>query len=160
MAEWESFAVAQVGAAAVLAGLIFVGVSVNLDQVLKIPGLPGRAAEALVVLLTLLVAASLLLVPGQPMILFGIELLVIGVLAWLAVGTIQYRTRGAWERDHFRTYVRRVVLAQVATLPFVLAGLAVLWRGEGGLAWLDVGTIGTFLVAFANAWVLLVEINR
>ncbi len=66
MSEWESFFVAEAGASAALAGLVFVGVSINLDKVLRAPGLPGRAGEALVVLLAVLITSSLLLVPGQP----------------------------------------------------------------------------------------------
>lgn len=160
MEAWESLAVAQVGAAAVLAGLVFVGVSVNLDRILATPGLSGRAAETLAILLTLLVAASLLLVPGQSVSLFGLELLVVGVLSCLFVLTLPLKNRTQWDTEHTRFYVQRIVLSQVATLPFIVAGLAVLWRGEGGLAWLAAGTIGVFVVSFLNAWVLLVEINR
>ena len=160
MEAWESFAVAQVGAAAVLAGLVFVGVSVNLERVLSLSSLPGRAAETLVILLGLLIAASLLLVPGQLLTVFGLELLVIGVLDWIVVLTLQLRTRSQWDIEKARFYVQRIVLSQIATLPFIVAGLAVLLRGEGGLAWLAVGTIGVFVVSFLNAWVLLVEINR
>jgi hypothetical protein len=43
MTGWESFFVAQVGASAAVAGLVFVGVSINLDKILKYAGLPGRA---------------------------------------------------------------------------------------------------------------------
>lgn len=160
MEAWESFAVTQVGAAAVLAGLVFVGVSVNLERVLSLLSLPGRAAETLVILLGLLIAASLLLVPGQSLTVFGIELLVIGMLDWIVVLTLQLRTRSQWDIEKARFYVQRIVLSQFATLPFIIAGLTVLLRGEGGLAWLAVGTIGVFVVSFLNAWVLLVEINR
>jgi hypothetical protein len=63
MDAWESFALAQVGAAAALAGLVLVGVSVNLARVLADPWATPRAGEALAVLLTLLIAATALLVP-------------------------------------------------------------------------------------------------
>jgi len=52
-------------AAAVLAGLVFVAVSINLRTVLGIYGLTGRAVEALVLLGAVLVASSLLLMPWQ-----------------------------------------------------------------------------------------------
>ena len=57
-------------------------------------------------------------------------------------------------------FVVRVVLGQVATLPLVMAGVAVLWVGPGGLYWLMAGTIFSILAALFEAWVLLVEINR
>jgi len=65
MTGWESFFVAQVGASAAVAGLVFVGVSINLDKILKYVGLPARAMEALVVLILVLVTSSLMLVPGH-----------------------------------------------------------------------------------------------
>jgi hypothetical protein len=42
-AGWENFLVAETGAAAALAGLLFVAVSINLSRIVSYPGLPGRA---------------------------------------------------------------------------------------------------------------------
>ena len=85
MSGWESFFVAQVGASAAVAGLVFAGVSINLDKILKYAGLPGRALEALIVLKLVLVTSSLMLVPGQSTTLIGVELLGVGLLAWFWV---------------------------------------------------------------------------
>ena len=65
MSAWENFFVAEVGASAVLAGLVFVGLSINLDKIIAGSGLPGCALEALVAMMAVLVVSSLLLVPGQ-----------------------------------------------------------------------------------------------
>ncbi len=43
--EWHDLFVAVAGAAAALGGLIFVAVSLNLDQVLQLPSLPPLAAR-------------------------------------------------------------------------------------------------------------------
>jgi hypothetical protein len=51
MDQWHDFFLAQAGAAGVLTGLVFVAVSINLQQILSDEsgsGLPGRAAEALI----------------------------------------------------------------------------------------------------------------
>ena len=82
MDGWENFAIAQVGASAALAGLVLVSVSVNLDRVLAEPSAPPRVAEALIALLALLVGATALLVPRQPLWLVGAELLGVGATAW------------------------------------------------------------------------------
>jgi hypothetical protein len=163
--EWHDFFLAAAGAAAVLAGLVFVGVSINLDTIMSNPtyGLTGRALEALVLLVAVLIATILLLVPDQRMVLAGAELLAVGVVDWAAVVTIQVLVLRNWRslepafRWHF---VPRVVLCQLATLPIVAAGIGVMGWELGGLYWLVVGVVLSFLVAVGDAWVLLVEIHR
>jgi hypothetical protein len=48
----------------------------------------------------------------------------------------------------------------VATLPFLVGGVSLIARGGGGLYWVGVGMIATFVAAAAAAWVLMVEILR
>jgi len=163
--EWHDFFLAAAGAAAVLAGLVFVGVSINLEMIMSDPayGLAGRALEALVLLVAVLVVTLLLLVPSQGMMLAGAEVLAVGVLDWAAVVTIQLLPLRNWrslEPAFRRHLVPRVVLCQVATLPILAAGVGVMGWGQGGLYWLVVGVVLSFLVAVLDAWVLLVEIHR
>lgn len=77
---------AQAGASGVLIGLVFIGVSINLEKIVSEPsfGLPGRAAEALILF-------TLLLVPGQSTLFVGAEVLAVGLIAWGWVGAIQLR---------------------------------------------------------------------
>ena len=74
VAEWKDFYVAVSGAAAAFAGLLFVGLSINLTAIIKAPGISDRAGETLIFLGAVLVAALLGLVP-QSSTAFGIELL-------------------------------------------------------------------------------------
>ena len=165
MDEWHDFFLAAAGAAAVLAGLVFVGVSINLDTMMSNPayGLAGRALEAIVLLMAVLIATSLLLVPAQGMVLAGVEVLAVGVVDWLAILAIQLLHLRHWQSLEVNlrvNFVGRIVLGQVATLPFVGAGVAVLSWGVSGLYLLVASVILSFLVAVADAWVLLVEIHR
>jgi hypothetical protein len=163
--EWHDFLLAAAGAAAVLAGLVFVGVSINLDTIMSNPGysLADRALEALVLLVAVLIATILLLVPAQGMVLAGAEVLAVGLVDWAVVVIIQVLVLRNWRslepafRWHF---VPRVLLCQVATLPIVAAGVSVMGWGVGGLYWLVAGVVLSFLVAVLDAWVLLVEIHR
>ena len=61
--EWSSFFTAPAGASAALAELEFVGVSINVRAILETPGLVGGALEALVLLVSVLLASVFGLVP-------------------------------------------------------------------------------------------------
>jgi peptidoglycan/LPS O-acetylase OafA/YrhL len=78
-ATWTAFFTAITGAAAALAGLLFVAVSINLDNILKSTTfLPARAAETLAILVFVVISSALALVP-QDVELLGAEILVIAV---------------------------------------------------------------------------------
>jgi hypothetical protein len=165
MDEWHDFFLAQAGTAGVLAGLVFVGASINLEKIVSDPGsgLPGRVAEALILLVAVLTASVLLLVPNQGPVMVGAEVLVVGLAAWGWVVVIQLLRLRSWRAmrpDLRRAFVLRVALGQIATLPLVVAGIAVLAGGLGGLYWLAAGMVFSILVALFEAWVLLIEINR
>jgi hypothetical protein len=164
MEEWHDFFLATAGAAAVLAGLVFIGVSINLDMIMSSPtGLTGRALEALVLFLSVLIVTLLLLVPGQGMVVAGVEVLAVGVADWAFVVAIQLLHLRQWDSLDATLrwqFVTRVVLTQIATLPFVVAGVGLLNWGVDGLYWLVAGVIFSFLAAVTGAWVLLVEIKR
>ncbi len=165
MNAWHDFFLAQAAATATLTGLVFVAVSINLHKIVSDPssGLAGRAGEALILLVGVLTVSVLVLVPAQGAGLLGAEVLVVGLAAWGWIVTIQLprlREWGTMRADLRGPFVLRVVLGQVATLTLVIAGVAVLWVGPGGLYWLVAGTVFSIVAALFEAWVLLVEINR
>jgi hypothetical protein len=165
MNHWHDFFLAQATATATLTGLVFVGVSINLQKIVSDPrsGLAGRAGEALILLMAVLTVSVLGLVPEQVPGIIGAEILVVGLAAcgWIvAIQLPRLRELGTMRGDLRGAFVLRVVLGQVATLTLVIAGVAVLGVGPGGLYWLVAGTVFSILAALADAWVLLVEINR
>jgi hypothetical protein len=60
----------------------FVAVSINLDRIIAIRGLPGAALGAIVLLVAVLLVSTFGLVPGQPRRLLAGEVLVVGIAAW------------------------------------------------------------------------------
>ena len=165
MDEWHDFFLATSAAAGVLTGLVFVGVSINLEKIVSQSGsgLTGRAAEALILLLAALTASILLLVPGQSISLMGVEVLVVGVAAYTWIVTIQVLHLRTWSTipSALRLpLLLRVMVAQFSTIPTVIAGIAILTVGFDGLYWLVAGMVFSTLAAMFDAWVLLVEINR
>jgi modulator of FtsH protease len=156
---WENFFVAEAGASAALLGLLFVAVSINLTRVLQFPHLPGRAAEALAVLVGVLVSATCGLIPGQSPQLLGIELFVLGAIAWILPLPAQYRHARA-EGTRLTWVIYRVASTQAATLPVLVAGASLYVERGGGLYWLVPAVIFSFANAVIGGWVLLIEIQR
>jgi modulator of FtsH protease len=159
MEGWDNFFLGQLGASAALGGLLFVAVSLNLDRILAITPLPDRALVALCLLLAVLVQSSLMLIPGQPLVVIGIESLLIGT-ALIALGT-RPKSRGEAEPTGVhKTGINRALFG-VAVLPYLVGGIVIL-AGDlrAGLYFVAAAIILSFGKAVLDAWVLLVEINR
>ena len=75
----HDFFMGTIGAAAALTRLLlFVAISINLEQILKYRQLPGRAAGTLGLLVSALVVSGFALAPGQGNRAHGIEIAVAG----------------------------------------------------------------------------------
>jgi modulator of FtsH protease len=159
-AAWSDFAVAMAGAAAALSGLLFVAVSINLARILAFPNLPARALQSLILLVTPLLVAILVLIPGQRTGVLGIELLVAaGLLGAALVWLNRPSTRSVEEGLRGYLLARTIPIAIVVAGP-VVAGATLLARAGGGLYWIVPAVVFAFLAGLTNAWVLLVEIQR
>jgi modulator of FtsH protease len=158
--EWESLFVAEAGASAALAGLLFVAISINLERILQGAGLPGRAGEAMVLLVAVLGVSTLVLVPGQSPTALGAELLGTGLVAVSILVVIHLRAARDRVGPSPGVLAGRIVMAQVAVLPLLVAGVSLLLRAGGGLYWLVPGVLLCLVVAVLDAWVLLIEILR
>jgi hypothetical protein len=158
-AEWSDLFVASAGAAAALAGLVFVAVSINIERILKFPGLPERALETVALLLSVVVISLVGLIPGQGRVALGAELLGVSLAVGGMIAAIssQQLPPGVEPRT-WRT--ARLVVQSAGTLPQILGGLSVILAVGGGLYWIVGGIVGAIVGAVANAWVLLVEILR
>jgi hypothetical protein len=159
--DWSNFCLGELGAAAALAGLLFVSVSVNQARILQLGRMADRGLEALVMLLLVVVVASLPLVPDQPPRLLGAEILVIATVTLFVGIRLQLTYLRAVEPQYRPQSMRMVTLNRVAVGTIVLAGGVLLCRGDGvGMYFLPAGILLSFLAAGFNAWVLLIEINR
>jgi len=158
--QWQNFLLAEAGASAALTGLLFVGVSMNLKRILSFAKLPYRALEALMLLLTVLVVSLLLLMPNQSSLLAGIEVLITGSGIWAGVTVLDVMILRSTKVRYRRQYCVLIIFNQLSTLPYFVAGVAILSVGWGGLYWFVPSAILSVIKALLDAWVLLVEINR
>jgi hypothetical protein len=158
--EWVEFGVALAGAAAVLAGLVFVSVSINLEKVLEIHGLPGRAGESIVMFAGVLILSTCLLMPGQSKDALGVELVVGGAVLLALLVLIAVPGLNRPTRQPLSWRITRIVLAVATSLPVIVAGASLLAGEGGGLYWLAAAFLLSFAVGIGNAWVLLVEVVR
>jgi hypothetical protein len=164
-APWNDFALAQLGASAALLGLVFVGMSINLKEFVGTPLLVNRALEAIVLLATVLIAATAVLIPHQSREVVGVELIAIGLCTTAAVLRLQAGTHAEavtrGDRGPTRaSIVSRRVVGLGSALLIVVAGVLLLAEAGGGLYWWPAAIVAAYLGALVNAWVLLVEILR
>jgi hypothetical protein len=147
---------AVAAAAAAFAGLLLVALTVNLSRVLPDAGHLARAREALAGLLSLLVMALLVLIPGQPRGALGLEL-----LGLAAVLVVQHRVPGADDAPPAAPAAGSLGGADAAgqrghghddrgrCLPIAGAG--------GGLYWLAATVVVYVLRSALEAWDLLIQ---
>lgn len=161
MEEWDVLFSVTATAAATLTGLIFVGVSINLSKIL-VPNstLPNRALIALIYLLTILLLSICLLIPEQSNFAIGIENLFIAIIVWLITIRLDTSNFRKSEMEYKRFFFFKAFLNQLSTIPYLISGWLFLNNNEAGLYWIVFGFSISFLKAFSDSWVLLVEINR
>ncbi|HEX6312229.1 MAG TPA: hypothetical protein VF152_11470 [Acidimicrobiia bacterium] len=163
--SWDSFFVANAGAAAALAGLLFVGISINLATITSSPRLSRRALEAFVLLASVLILSAVGLTPGVSRTAFGWGVLGLGAIVWALVLVLDRRTIATREQSDRAVAPRgslatQVALGQAATLPLLIGAVTLLADGGGGLYWVTPAVIFAYVAALANAWVLMIEIGR
>jgi hypothetical protein len=157
IAAWTDFANTVAGGAAALAGLLFVGLSLNLSEVLKYPGVPARAAVTLGLTVAILLTAIFVATPGQDHRVLAAEVGVVGLatVAGVIVGLRQQR-----KGQHPARALTSTLLLGVPALLLIVAAVSLWLQRGGGLYWVTAAVATGFVSATANAWVLLVEIKR
>jgi len=160
IADWEAFYAAQLGAAATLGGLVFVGLSLNLKTILSYPVLPSRALVAMLVILAALVISSLALIPGQSPFALGLEILASGGAAAIVCGFVEVNSLRKVEPKYRRAFVGNLLVLGAAVLPYVIGGAMLMMGDASGLYFVAAGMIVSMFKVVLEAWVLLVEILR
>jgi MFS-type transporter involved in bile tolerance (Atg22 family) len=94
IADWSNFMVAGAGAAAALAGLLFVAISINLQRIVDLPGVAGRAGETIITLGATLAVTLATLIPhprNKPLLILQART---GALLILSISADQISSAG------------------------------------------------------------------
>jgi hypothetical protein len=157
---WTGFGTAVATAAAALAGLLFIAVSINIKQILETKSLPSRAAQTLILVATPLISALLVIVPGQARVALGLELLASGLVIGGAQVWLDLHAARGPEDTVWRRLIGRVFPAVLSCACLALAGVTLIAAAGGGLYWLVPSVLAALIFGLINVWVLLVEILR
>lgn len=160
VANWGLAFTATAGAAAALAGLLFVALSINLKQIVASRLLVNRAIEVLVLLAAALLLSTLLLMPGVPVNAVAIEIIGVAVGTAAVTGVIQIRSDRSEAGLTAKRFGFRVFGDQIGPLFLVVGGVSLIAQNGGGLYWVVPAILAEIIAALVGAWVLLVEILR
>jgi modulator of FtsH protease len=156
---WSDFYVASMGAAAALSGLVIVAISINLKQILKFKHLPGRAGEALLILVGAMLIPGIGLIP-QPAPLRGAEMFAVGFFVGLFSIISQMRSYRMLKNPPLKWWITRAVIIPVTALPIAIGGMLQLAGVSGGPYWVAGGELVSLAAGVQATWILLVEILR
>lgn len=159
-AGWDSFFVAMAGAAAALAGLIIVAMTVTIKDILASKSLPSRAGATIASLVLVVVISGLALMPVQPPAVLGTEL--ICVTAAVLVIEIVSAVRITQERPARPVLENayKIILGIGQLVPILIGAILIASGNATGVFWVAGGILLTIAFAMMNAWVLLVEVQR
>lgn len=164
MEGWHDFFHAEVDASAARAGLLFVGLSLNITQILKFPWLPRRAEQTLVMLMMALLQASATLLPGQSLHVLGLELLATLAATAMSTNVVVRNLRARPDPDAYPQYERSAIanaaLGYIALIPALVGAVMVTAGLSARLYWVAGAILLSFVYSILQAWVLLVEILR
>jgi len=162
---WSEFNVAMVGATAALAGLLIVAMSVNISTIMSSKTMPARLAASIAALVLAITVSALGLIPGQPLVGYGTEIVVAtlgaGAFQWHAVSLVyrQPDVPGSYRFGQSAAGVFPIAAFLLGGL-LVIAGLGEAGLGEAGLVAAAIGSILAIIAALVMAWVVLVEVLR
>lgn len=155
-AQWHDFFLMVGGGAAALTGLVFVAMTLHLDDITRNPVHRHRARTILTGLTAVFIRCALVLMGEQNAQAVAVELIVV----LLVVEAILYNSvrQAAQSADQ---WVLIRTIGSFVTLVIEQAGAVVLFFGSAwGLHVVGLGMMSSFVFMVSGAWLLLVGVGR
>ena len=153
---WGDFATIAGSASGALTGLLFVAVSLNRGRLEASPALRSQAGQTLVLFLLPLIISIVLVIPGTPHWVTGLELVAVAVLAGVTMGMIAHgREPAADGAEDSLARLLDSVSVNLLTMLLVLVAGCIELAGYDGLYWLAPAVIIALVNGVVNAWLFL-----
>jgi modulator of FtsH protease len=154
-AAWRDYFVMVGGGSAALTGLVFVAMTLHLDDIVNNPVHRHRARTILAGLTAVFLRCGLVLMAGQSHQAVAIDLIAVLIV----VEVILYRSI----RDALRSADTGVVLRTLGSFACLITeqigALALFFGAIWGLYVVGVGMLGSFVFMVTGAWLLLVGVG-
>jgi hypothetical protein len=162
MGTWVNYFTMTGSIASGLTGLIFVGLSVNLKRIFCITKahLPSRSVGSLILLTNIVIVCNLCMVPGQPRNLLGAEIAVLAIAIWLTTSRLDLKAYRRIEDIYKKVYFRNFIFLQFSILPFLIAGLFMIFGSARAFYMMVPGIIFSFIKSLLDTWFIIVDINK
>jgi modulator of FtsH protease len=155
VSQWHDYFMTVGGGAAALTGLVFVAMTLHLDEIINNPVHRHRARTILAGLTAVFIRCALVLMGGQNAQAVAVELIAVLIV----VETILYRSITQAARDADNQVLLRA-LGSFACLVLEQAGALVLFFGSTwGLYVVALGMMSSFIFMVTGAWLLLVGVG-
>jgi hypothetical protein len=153
--QWHDYFMTVGGGAAALTGLVFVAMTLHLDEIINNPVHRHRARSILAGLTAVFIRCALVLMGGQNSQAVAVELVAILIV----VETILYRSIRQAAQDADNRVLLRAI-GSFACLVLEQAGAIVLFFGfTWGLYVVALGMMSSFIFMVTGAWLLLVGVG-
>jgi modulator of FtsH protease len=160
MDKWHSYFSVTAGASATLTGLIFVGISINLNKILQFRQLPARALGTLILLTNNLLVSSFCLIPDQTIFSLGVKISFLTVFVWAFNTRLDVLNIKEKDKTYRPENIQNMIFNQVTIASFIVSSIYMLSSNSLGIDWLVAGIAMSFVKAIVDAWVLVIEIQR
>ena len=155
LTDWRPFFLMVAGASASLAGLIFVALSLHVRHITTVALYRYRARLSLLSVTSVLVMASLVLIPGQSALQLGVKEAVplIAMIVVLAMGLVELRKMRNAAR---RPYVVRTAVGLLLVIVMTVGDILLATGRSLGLEILALCCLLFLAWMLFNAWALVI----